>query len=77
MSDCSSARMRSIISNYSAVERLYRAIQYLLCIVPNRFQQTMMFMRRCSSRHGSVIKPAQLCLTKDIGRLYEGHVGSG
>ena len=39
MSDRSSAQMRSVSSNYSAVERLYRAVQSLLCIVLNRLRQ--------------------------------------
>ena len=65
------------IIGYRAVKCLYRAVQFLLCIVHKRFQKleairrvnsnTMMCMHMwCSSHHSSVMKPTEFCVANKI-----------
>ena len=72
------------IIGYRAVKCLYRAIHYLLCIVPKRFQKvpkalveairinstTIMCMHMCSSHHSSVMKPTEFCVANKVLVVY-------
>ena len=78
------------IIGYRAVKCLYRAVQFLLCIVPKRIQKLWLrpsdesirtqwcacICGVAASHHSSVLKPTEFrCGKQNIVGLYEGYVG--